>query len=166
MKTLAYHVDITALFNAQDCEKMHIDSETKRKQEEGAINKERLLKIVLPFLHGVMALHNRKCIKSNRSSTGCDGLLGYSKVNIEEKIDFYVNTEKDIIWHDNYQSFTYHGFPSKEIKIWLNSRKGCYQATPHLEYSMTSLFNTYAESIEDELFRIAKMCARYTDDWE
>jgi hypothetical protein len=165
MKTLAYHVDITALFNAQDSQKRHLDSETKRKQEEGAINKERLLKIVLPFLHGVMALHNRKCIKSNRSSTGCDGLLGYDKVNIEEKIDFYVNTDSHMIWSDNFQTFTYR-INGKDIKIWLNSRKGCFVNTPHLEYSMTSLFDTYSKSIEDELLGIAKMCARYTDDWE
>jgi len=166
MKTLAYQVNLTALFNAQDCEKRHIDSETKLKQEEGAINKERLLKIVLPFIHGVMALHNRNCIKTNTSSTGCNGLLGYSKVNIEERIDFYVNTDKDIIWSDNYQTFTYRDISGKKIMIWLNSRGGSFQATPKLEYSLTSMFGGYGESIEDELIKIAKFCARYTDNWE
>lgn len=167
MKTLAYHVDITALFNAQDSEKRNLDSKAKREQEEGAINKERLLKIVLPYLHGVMALHNRKCTLTRDSTTGCIGLLGLNKVDIQKEIDYIVNTDSHHVWQDNFQTFTFDGFSgNRKIKIWLNSRIGSYKYTPRLEYSMTSVNSTYGTSIEHELIEVAKLCAKYTDDWK
>ena len=144
MKTLAYTVDIEKLFNAQDSEAVKIDDAKKKYDAVGARNKEQLLRIALPFIHGVFALHNRKCTHTSSSSTGNTGLLGLSQINIEKKIDYIVNTDSGCrIWSDNYSCISVEVMNNRKIRIWLNSRDGCHRSTPHLDYSITSVNQVY-----------------------
>ena len=165
MKTLAYTVDIEKLFNAQDSEVVRIDEAKKKFDAVGSRNKEQLLRIALPFIHGVYALHNRKCTHTSSTSTGNDGLLGLSQKNIEKEIDYIVNTDSSYVWTDNYSCITVDVMNNRKIKIWLNSRDGCHRSTPRLDYSMTSVNKVYGTSIEDELTTIAEYCSRYKDEW-
>lgn len=166
MKTLAYSVNVEELFNTQDDQLASNVAEENRKVAIGKANKTRLLKIVLPYVHSVYALHNRKCKRSMTSSTGCKGLLGLNKVDIEKKIDFIVNTDSHFVWGHNFGTFKFDIGESR-IMIWLNDREGgCHKSTPHLDYSMTSINKVYGTSIKDELIAIAQLCSKYTDDWK
>lgn len=166
MKTLAYSVNVEELFNTQDDQLASNVAEENRKVAIGKANKTRLLKIVLPYVHSVYALHNRKCKRSMTSSTGCKGLLGLNKVDIEKKIDYIVNTDSHFVWGHNFGTFKFDIGESR-IMIWLNDREGgCHKSTPHLDYSMTSINKVYGTSIKDELIAIAQLCSKYTDDWK
>ena len=173
MNILHYTIDLKYLFDIQDEQLIANKSAQEQREEEFKQNKKELLKYVLPLMHGIYALHNRKCNKTNTSTTGDIGLLGYSKVNIEEKLNFIV--ESDYYFKDNGIKFECslfsHTFKDK-IKVWLN-REEKYIHTPHLGYSMigiaidSSIFDgtLYGESIEDELLKVAKFCAEYTEEW-
>ena len=166
MKTIAYSVNVEELFNTQDDQLASNVAEENRKVAIGKANKTRLLKIVLPYVHSVYALHNRKCKRTMTSSTGCKGLLGLDKVDIEKKIDFIVNTDSHFVWGHNFGTFKFDIGESR-IMIWLNDREGgCHRSTPHLDYSMTSINKVYGTSIKDELIAIAQLCSKYTDDWK
>ena len=166
MKTIAYSVNVEELFNTQDDQLASNVAEENRKVAIGKANKTRLLKIVLPYVHSVYALHNRKCKRTMTSSTGCKGLLGLDKVDIEKKIDFIVNTDSHFVWGHNFGTFKFDIGESR-IMIWLNDREGgCHRSTPHLDYSMTSINKTYGTSIKDELIAIAQLCSKYTDEWK
>ena len=166
MKTLAYSVNVEELFNTQDDQLASNVAEENRKVAIGKANKTRLLKIVLPYVHSVYALHNRKCKRSMTSSTGCKGLLGLNKVDIEKKIDYIVNTDSHFVWGHNFGTFKFDIGESR-IMIWLNDREGgCHKSTPHLDYSMTSINKVYGTSIKDELIAIAQLCSKYTDEWK
>jgi hypothetical protein len=166
MKTIAYSVNVEELFNTQDDQLASNVAEENRKVAIGKANKTRLLKIVLPYVHSVYALHNRKCKRTMTSSTGCKGLLGLNKVNIEKKIDYIVNTDSHFVWGHNFGTFKFDIGESR-IMIWLNDREGgCHKSTPHLDYSMTSINKVYGTSIKDELIAIAQLCSKYTDDWK
>ena len=166
MKTIAYSVNVEELFNTQDDQLASNVAEENRKVAIGKANKTRLLKIVLPYVHSVYALHNRKCKRTMTSSTGCKGLLGLDKVDIEKKIDFIVNTDSHFVWGHNFGTFKFDIGESR-IMIWLNDREGgCHKSTPHLDYSMTSINKVYGTSIKDELIAIAQLCSKYTDDWK
>ena len=165
MKTLAYSVNVEELFNTQDDQLASNVAKENRKVAIGIANKTRLLKIVLPYVHSVYALHNRKCNRTMTSSTGCTGLLGINKVNIEKEIDFIVNTDSHFVWSDNFATFKFD-IGGHNIKIWLNDRNGCHKSTPHFDYSMTSINKVYGTSIKDELMTIAKLCSKYTDEWK
>ena len=166
MKTIAYSVNVEELFNTQDDQLASNVAEENRKVAIGKANKTRLLKIVLPYVHSVYALHNRKCKRTMTSSTGCKGLLGLDKVNIEKKIDFIVNTDSHFVWGHNFGTFKFDIGESR-IMIWLNDREGgCHKSTPHLDYSMTSINKVYGTSIKDELIAIAQLCSKYTDEWK
>ena len=164
MDILHYTVDIKHLLQVQD-QQTHInDFKEREKERQGLENKKRLLKYVLPFMHGVYALHNNKCKKTMNSITGSEGLLGLSKKDIDKELDYIVRTDFHLMWLDNYQTFKTK-IKNKEIKIWLNSRGGAHKATPHLPYSMTGFNDIYGDSIEGVLNDIARYCARYTDEW-
>ncbi len=166
MKTIAYSVNVEELFNTQDDQLASNVAEENRKVAIGKANKTRLLKIVLPYVHSVYALHNRKCKRTMTSSTGCKGLLGLNKVDIEKKIDYIVNTDSHFVWGHNFGTFKFDIGESR-IMIWLNDREGgCHRSTPHLDYSMTSINKTYGTSIKDELIAIAQLCSKYTDEWK
>jgi len=166
MKTIAYSVNVEELFNTQDDQLASNVAEENRKVAIGIANKTRLLKIVLPYVHSVYALHNRKCKRTMISSTGCKGLLGIDKVDIEKKIDYIVNTDNHSVWGHNFSTFKFDIGESR-IMIWLNDREGgCHRSTPHLDYSMTSINKTYGTSIKDELIAIAQLCSKYTDEWK
>ena len=166
MKTLAYSVNVEELFNTQDDQLSNNVAEKNRRIAIGIANKTRLLKIVLPYAHSVYALHNRKCNRAMDSTTGCKGLLGLNKDNIEKKIDYIVNTDSHFVWGHNFGTFKFDIGESR-IMIWLNDREGgCYRSTPHLDYSMTSINKTYGTSIKDELIAIAQLCSKYTDEWK
>ena len=166
MKTIAYSVNVEELFNTQDDQLASNVAEENRKVAIGKANKTRLLKIVLPYVHSVYALHNRKCNRTMTSSTGCKGLLGLNKVDIEKKIDYIVNTDSHFVWGHNFGTFKFDIGESR-IMIWLNDREGgCHKSTPHLDYSMTSINKVYGTSIKDELIAIAQLCSKYTDDWK
>ena len=166
MKTIAYSVNVEELFNTQDDQLASNVAEENRKVAIGKANKTRLLKIVLPYVHSVYALHNRKCKRSMTSSTGCKGLLGLNKVDIEKKIDYIVNTDSHFVWGHNFGTFKFDIGESR-IMIWLNDREGgCHKSTPHLDYSMTSINKVYGTSIKDELIAIAQLCSKYTDEWK
>jgi hypothetical protein len=165
MKTLAYSVNVEELFNTQDDQYATNVAKENRKVAIGIANKTRLLKIVLPYVHSVYALHNRKCNRTMTSSTGCTGLLGINKVNIEKEIDFIVNTDSHFVWSHNFATFKFD-IGGHNIMIWLNDRNGCHNSTPHLDYSMTAINKVYGTSIKDELMTIAKLCSKYTDEWK
>ncbi len=170
MDILHYTIDIKNLLKVQDQQSQINDFKEREKEREGFENKKRLLKYVLPFMHGVYALHNNKCnrcrvYKTTFNPEGVNGLLGNDKVDIDEKLDYIVNTDSHHVWKNNYQTFTTK-IGGKDITIWLNSREGAHKATPRLEYSMTGLwFDVYGNSIEDVLNEIAKYCAKYTEEW-
>ena len=166
MKTIAYNVNIDSLFEIQDKQLVDNNNEKERIRQEGIENKAKLLKIALPFIHGVFALHNRRCMILDRFGKRL-GLLCYKKINIEEEINRIVNTEHDLIYKDNFSKLIFpkqiHG---REISIWLH-KEGKYQHNSDMDYSMTS-FNReqrYGNSIEEELQIIAKHCAMYTYEW-
>ena len=164
MEILHYTIDLRSLFEAQD-EQSEINTqkeiEYKRQGEE---NKKKLLKHVLPLMHGVFELHNRRCTKSSSSSTGSVGLLGLTKFDVQKELDFIAN--KDFNWEDNFGTFKFDR-SSVKFKLWLHESNKM-RVTPHLGYSMTELVNTgkvYGKSIEDELTKVAQLCARYKDKW-
>ena len=164
MDILHYTVDIKHLLQVQDQQTQINDFKERERERQGIENKKRLLKYVLPFMHGVYALHNNKCKKTMNSITGSEGLLGLSKKDIDKELDYIVRTDFHLMWSDNYQTFKTK-IKNKEIKIWLNSRGGAFKSTPHLPYSMTGFNDVYGDSIEEELNDIARYCARYTDEW-
>lgn len=169
MDILHYTIDLKDLFDTQDKQLVVNKTAEYEKQEEFKRNKKELLKYVLPLMHGIYALHNRKCNKSTSSVTGDVGLLGLSKVNIEEKLNFIV--ESDFYFKDNGATFKYAQFGKviqSEIAVWL-PRHGKMNVTAHLGYTMRGLINddvTYAESIESELIKLAKKCAIFTEEWK
>ena len=166
MEILHYQVNLDALFETQNKQAIALDQQKKEYEAQGLENKKELLKHVLPFMHGVYALHNHKCNRTTSSSTGRDGLLGFRKLNIEEELERIVKIDSHLMWKDNYQTFVFT-ILNKEIKIWLNKQHGAHKNTPHLPYSMTTPFpnKTYGDSVEAVLTEIAKYCARYTDEW-
>ena len=168
MEILHYSVNIEKLKNIQKAQAEKDDADKIELDLQGQENKKRLLKYALPFVHSVLELHNNKCNLSNSSTTGRDGLLGYSKENVDRYLDYIVNTDSHLVWKNNYQVFTFVNKTingKRDITIWLNSREGSHRATPNLEYSMTSHFDVYGISIEDELEKIAKLCSIYKDNW-
>ena len=164
MDILHYTVDIKHLLQVQDQQTQINDFKEREKERQGIENKKRLLKYVLPFMHGVYALHNNKCKKTRDSSTGSEGLLGLSKKDIDKELNHIVKSDFHLMWLNNYQTFKTK-IQNKEIMIWLNSRGGAHKSTPHLEYSMTGFKDVYGDSIEGVLNDIARYCARYTDEW-
>ena len=166
MKTepIFYTVDLKHLLSIQkeQTEKNIADKEQERL--EFLDRKKRLLKIVLPLVHGIIALHNNKCILSNASTTGKKGLLGYNKVDLEKKLDFYV---KNDYYFSSCGGTVEIDTGITKIKVWLHDSKcSSFVATPSLGYSMTtSKKEEYGRGVEDELIYLAKYCARYTDDW-
>jgi hypothetical protein len=169
MDILHYTIDLKDLFDTQDRQLVANKTAEEEKQEEFKRNKKELLKYVLPLMHGIYALHNRKCLKSSSSVTGETGMLGLHKVNIEEKLNFIV--ENDYYFKDNGATFKCAQFGQviqSEITVWL-PRHGKMNVTPHLGYTMLGLINddvTYAESIESELIKLAKKCAIFTEEWK
>lgn len=171
MDILHYTIDLKDLFDTQDKQLVVNKTAEEEKQEEFKRNKKELLKYVLPLMHGIYALHNRKCDKSTSSVTGDVGLLGLSKVNIEEKLDFIV--ESDFYFQDNGATFNYSTHSSAvvvgEINIWLHG-PGKFQYTPNLNYSMARIvrnnMHIYGASVEQELINLAKACAIYTEEWK
>jgi hypothetical protein len=173
MDILHYTVDIAELLRKQEQHSKLLDEQAEIYKGVGLENKKELLKYVLPLMHGIFALHNNKCHISSASTSGYHGLLGYSKYNIEEKLQHIVDTESSLTWSNNFQTFSFENFGGnnfKEVKIWLNKRHGCHQSTPHLPYSVKALLNTsestYGSSIESELENLAKYCAIYKDNWK
>lgn len=169
MDILHYTVDLQHLFDVQDQQLTANKTAQEKKAEEFKENKKELLKYVLPLMHGIYALHNRKCNKTNTSSTGETGLIGNSKVNIEEKLKFI--TESDYHFKDNGSLFEYSlNFPlNNNIQVCLN-KENKLKATTGLGYSMTTLVSgdngVYGKSIEDELLKVARVCAIYTEEWK
>ena len=169
MDILHYTIDIKNLLKVQDQQTEINDLAKEQRTNNGIANKKRLLKYVLPFMHGLYAIHNNKCTKTWDSSSGSRGLLGLDKEDIEKNLDYIVNTDSHHTWEDNFASFKYRFIGSnKEIKIWLN-RSVCgktkFANTPKLEYSMTGFDDTYGDSVEEVLNDIARHCASYTDEW-
>ena len=164
MEILHYTIDLRSLFEAQD-EQLEINTQKEIEyKRQGEANKKKLLKHVLPLMHGVFELHNRRCKVDSSSVTGRIGLLGLNTVCIQEELDFIVN--KDYHWKDNFCTFDFHR-SNVRIWIWLHEF-GKMKVTPHLGYSMTEVVNTggvYGKSIEDELTKLAQLCARYQDKW-
>ena len=168
MEILQYQLDITSLLNKQD------ESTKKKKlddllyENQGKENKLKLLKYVLPYVHGVLALHNHKCDKKSQGRFGGEylGLQGYGKRDIQKELDYIAN-ESDFSWRENYSVFEYKVY-GKKIGVWLN-KHGKHIETPNLPYSMTSFVEgkIYGDSIESELEAIATFCGtRFIDDWE
>lgn len=169
METLQYSIDITKLTNIQNKQTIENNIKEEEFKREGIKNKKALLKYVLPFVHSVYELHNHKCYKHSEYFNRQKGLLGYGKIDIEKELDYIINTDFHMYWHHNFQSFTFCNRTINQkgkLSIWLNKREGCHKSTPNLEYSMTSFFGTYSESIEEELERIAKYCSQYTAEWK
>lgn len=169
MDILHYTVDLQHLFDVQEQQLTANKTAQEKKEEEFKQNKKELLKYVLPLMHGIYALHNRKCNKTNTSSTGETGLLGLRKVNIEKKLKFII--ESDYHFKDNGSLFEYRlNFPlNNNIQVWLNKDNN-FNATPDLAYSMATLVSgdngVYGKSIEDELLKVARVCAIYTEEWK
>jgi IS4 transposase len=64
MDILHYTVDIKHLLQVQDQQTQINDLKERKTERQGIENKKRLLKYVLPFMHGVYALHNNMCKKT------------------------------------------------------------------------------------------------------
>lgn len=167
MKTepIFYTVDLKHLLSIQKEQTEKNIADKERERLEFLDRKKRLLKIVLPLVHGIVALHNNKCILSTDSTTGRKGLLGYTKVDLEKKLDSYVNRD----YHFSSCGGTVEiDTGIARIKVWLHDSKSSnFIATPSLGYSMTTSKEEeeYGRGVEDELIYLAKYCARYTDDW-
>ncbi len=167
MEQIYYTVDIANLLSQQEKATEELVAQNLKRAQEGLENKKELLKHVLPFLHGIFALHNNKCNLAGKSSTGRMGLLGLRKIDIQQELDFYVQTDSHIVWQNNFQTFKFSN-GEREVLIWLN-RPGAFVYSHHLPYSMTTFIkesgNIYGKSVEDELSKVARYCARYTDNW-
>lgn len=165
MEILHYSIDLEKLFNTQDQHRKVLNQEKIDLLKFRENNKKELLKVVLPFMHSLYALHNNKYLKDWDSPSGKRGLLGPCKVDIQKGLDRIVS--KGLGWKDDNQMYE-QKISNVDIKIWLNSRPGCYKSTPNLTYSMCSTIDKsqiYAESYESELLKIARECAKYTDEW-
>lgn len=166
MNILHYTLDLRNLFDTQDAQAEFNSQQKQEKIKQGLRNKKELLKYVLPLMHGIFELHNRRCTNASFSTTGKDGLLGYNRIDTQMKLDDIV--EGDFYWFDNFAKFEYRLKGNSKVKIWLNSVRGCHKATPHLPYSMLEVIpkeNIYGKSIEEELIKVAKECSRYKDSW-
>jgi len=166
MEIISYSIDLNTLFSIQDKETENNIIKANTIKEEGLKNKVKLLKIVLPYIHSVYALHNRKCKNENNSITGKRGLLGLDPYDIDKEINRITTTECRFTWNDNFSTFIFDSGKVK-TKIWLNDKRGAYIHNPKLDYSMTSIIEgkTYADSIQDELIEIARICSKYQDSW-
>lgn len=164
-----YAINLDKLIKIKNDKADKDKAEKERFYREGIENKKRLLKFVLPYVHSVFELHNHKCLKTSTAIGGKIGLLGCNKINVQERIDYIVNTENNHVWSNNFQTFTFinNEINNREIKIWLNSREGSFKATPNLEYSLLSVEANlvYGESIEKELEKIAELCSVFTENW-
>jgi len=167
MDIIHYQLNLSELFAAREQKIEQDNIEARQKEQTRLENKKQLLKYVLPFMHGVLALHNHKCEKV-QSFFGeyKKGLLGLGKRDIDYYLDS-IASGSPIHWNETCDTFSFC-IENKTILIWLNSKRGCYQSTPHLPYSMSSFKDAlgYGKSIEDELISIAQYCARYTEDWD
>lgn len=162
MELLHYTVDISELLRKQEQETSRLNQLKEDDKKQGLQNKKELLKYVLPLMHGLFALHNNRCTKDTSTPAGQIGLLGQHKINIEEKLQYIVDTDATTTWSDNFQVFQFDYF-----KVWLNKKQGCYVAS-NLPYSMTSVIKgegVYGNSVESELEKAAKYCAKFTDNW-
>ena len=165
MELLHYSINVDKLKAIQEEQTQKNREEELLRKQEGLQNKKRLLKYVLPFLHGLFAIHNNKCRNADYSTTGKDGLLGYSPIDIEKELQYMVDTEHHLIWKDNFRVFNYDR-SSIDVDIWLNTTTYNKEIrTPHLEYSMGNVYGDGIPTIESELEAIAKHCSRSTDNW-
>jgi hypothetical protein len=164
MEILHYTIDLKSLFEAQDSQlEMNTQKEIEKKRQ-GEENKKKLLKHVLPLMHGIFELHNRRCHLDNSSTTGKKGLLGLNKVDTQKELDYIANG--DYWWKDNFATFEYRS-SNIEFKVWLN-KSNKMVITPNLGYSMTEVIRTgaiYGEGVESELLKVAQKCAEYQDQW-
>lgn len=165
-KIIHYQLDVTSLLKKQDEFKKEAEEQEALIVEQGQKNKLQLLKYVLPYMHGVFAIHNHKCDRYNCLGTNYRGLVGWGKIDVDKELEYIVNTDDRFLWENNFQTFK-STICKKEIKIWLNNREGAFVATPHLPYSMTSFgMGIYGESIEKELEILAQYCStRFKDEW-
>lgn len=166
MEILQYQLDITSLLNKQDESTKTKKLDDLLYENQGKENKLKMLKYALPYVHGVLALHNHKCDKSKGRFGGeYIGLQGYGKRDIQKELDYIAN-RSELNWRDNYATFEYKVYGRKVI-IWLN-KHGKHIQTPNLPYSMTSFVEgNYGDSIESELEAIATFCGtKFMDDWE
>lgn len=164
-KIINYQLNVTSLLKKQDDFRKQAEEQEALIAEQGQKNKLQLLKYVLPYMHGVFAIHNHRCYRRISFGLNYKGLLGYGQRDIDKELEHIVNTDM-FLWEDNFQTFKCR-IGTKGIKIWLNSREGAFVATPHLPYSMTSLgMGIYGESIEKELEILAQYCStRFKDEW-
>jgi len=163
MKPIYYTVDLKELLDLQNSETEKNNLIAIEKEKQRLSNREELLKIILPLVHGSIILHNNKCNLTNNTSTGRIGLLGISQKNLEKEISNYIDYNFNFSELDTIAKIDL-GF--KQIKVWLNLRDK-HISTPNLSYSMTTIEKdcNYGKGIENELRLLAKYCSRYTDNW-
>ena len=163
METIYDTVDVKDLLRTQENQRIANEKQEQDDRSEFLKNKKKLLKIILPLVHGAVALHNNKCDRSD--VFGCDfkGLLGYGKVDLDAKLEEYVNKDH----HFSPKGDTVEiNLGVGKIKVWLHTF-GKFVANSKLDYSLTSIGQyTYGNSVESELQLIAKYCAKYNDDWD
>tara|TARA_R110000822_G_scaffold5266_6_gene22602 strand:+ start:2446 stop:2961 length:516 start_codon:yes stop_codon:yes gene_type:complete len=170
MSKLEYQViNIDNLFKVQD-EEILKNLKTKQGIEElRAKNKKELLKIALPFIHGVFALHNRKCKNEFYPNKHQSGLLSDKRIDIKKEIRFIVSTDSSEIWNEDFTTLSVNVSSEQRVKIWLHTLGKPVHNNNLRNYSMQSvnfLKNKYGTSVEEELIEVAKNCAQFTDDWK
>ena len=163
MKAMYYTVDLKELLDLQKSETQKNNLISIEKEKQRLINREELLKIILPLVHGSVVLHNNKCNLTNYVTTGRSGLLGISKKSIEKEISLY--TDYDMFFSES-DTVVEINLGVRKIKVWLN-KISKHIHTPNLSYSMTTIEEgkVYGMSVENELRVLAKHCSRYTDEW-
>jgi hypothetical protein len=163
MKAMYYTVDLKELLDLQKSETQKNNLISIEKEKQRLINREKLLKIILPLVHGSVVLHNNKCKLTNYVTTGRSGLLGISKRSIEKEISLY--TDYDMFFSES-DTVVNINLGVGKVKVWLN-KISKHIHTPNLSYSMTTIEEgkCYGMSVENELKVLAKYCSRYTDEW-
>lgn len=165
METIYYAVDIQNLLSIQEKETLRNDVKKINERKLFLRRKSELLKIVLPFIHGVTVLHNNKCTKTTTTTTGADGLLGLRKKDLNKEISIYI--DKDFMFAFDGTSVDVQ-IGVRKVKFWLHEKIGTHVHTPNLGYSMTTFDDkeAYGKGVEHELNFIARYCSRFKDDWK
>jgi hypothetical protein len=175
MKTIFYSVDLQNLLNIQEKEVQKNQVKKEQDQVNFLDKKERLLKIVLPLVHGMVSLHNYKCISGYAKDYPSlkKGLISdLGKVDLDTYISKnYLDSNSMFSSCGGTVSVALDSYPngnSKSLKVWLNDSKcSTMRVTPELGYSMSTFKEgkVYGSGIEDELKALAKYCAKFTDNW-
>jgi len=164
MRTFAYNINLDKLDKLVSTNLKNIDSEHKKYLEIREKNRLEMLRCLVPLSHGILYLHNSNMMQDNTSTTNISGILGLSRINIEDTIDNIVNDKPTFPFRYKFSSncdSVEVEVGNRSISLWLH-KFGKHCVNKNQSYSMTTLDteNRYGTTIEKELEIIAKIIAK------